>query len=809
MIKNYFKTALRNLIRHKGYSFINLTGLAIGMSCCLLILMFVNDELSYDNFNEKADRIFRVALKIKYGGRAFRTATVGPPVGKALKADFPEVEEVVRFGRPGNFIVSHGENSFKENRVIYCDPTLFKVFTLPLVQGDPATALKEPNTLVLTRRTAEKYFGRENPLGKTLKLDNERDFKVTGVLEKIPRNCHFNFDIFLSMDSLKESREPHWLMTSFNTYLLLREHVSPEAMERKFPEVVKKYMAPMVEKFSDQSFESLVASGNINLEFYLQPLRRIHLFSDLRSELGANSDIAYVYIFSAIAFFILVIAAINFMNLSTARSANRAREVGIRKVLGSMRSQLIRKFLTESIIISIIAVLIALLVVNLVLPLFNSLSLKELAFADFFDVRMVAVAIMITLITGLLAGLYPAFFISAFRPISVLKGQLKVGTKSGWLRSTLVVFQFTASIILIIGTLVVMNQLDYIRNRKLGFNKEHLLILRNANLLNHLAETFKKELLAYPQIKNATMSSFLPGPSSRDSAAVFPEGQVSNKKSTALQNWWVDYDYIDTLGMTIFKGRNFSREFSTDDEAVIINQQTAYQFGWENPLGKRLGRYIKSKDEITNFTVIGVVEDFHFDSLRDHIGPLVMFLGQEQGSDLITFRIDGHDIPATIDLIRQKWQAFLPGESFENSFLDEAFDNQYRNEQRLGQIFGVFAALAVFVGCLGLFGLAAFISQQRTKEIGIRKTLGASVSSIIRLLSKEFVILVAIANAITWPIAYLVMNRWLQDFAYRTSIKLTTFVIAGVGTIIIALLTTGYQAVKAAVSDPVKAIKYE
>jgi putative ABC transport system permease protein len=807
MIKNYFKIALRNLIRHRGYSFINITGMAIGISCCLLILMFVNDELSYDSFNEKAHRIFRVALKIKYGGRAFRTATIGPPVGKALKADFPEVEEVVRFGRPGSFIVSVGENNFKEYRVIYCDPTLFKVFTLPLLLGDPATALKEPNTLVLTRKTAEKYFGRENPLGKTLKLDNKRDFKVTGVLEEIPRNCHFNFDIFLSIDSLKESREPHWLMTSFNTYLLLGDHVNPETLETKLPEVVKKYMAPMVEKFSGQSFESLVASGNINLEFFLQPLRRIHLFSDLRSELGVNSDIAYVYIFSAIAFFILLIAAVNFMNLSTARSANRAREVGIRKVLGSMRSQLIRQFLTESIIISIISVLIALVLVNLALPLFNTLTLKELALADFFDVLMVAATIMITLITGLLAGLYPAFFISAFRPISVLKGQLKAGSKNGWLRSTLVVFQFTTSIILIIGTLMVMHQLDYIRNRKLGFNKEHLLILRNANLLDHQVETFKKELLAYPQIKNATMSSFLPGPASRNSSAVFPEGQVSNKKSTALQNWWVDYGYIDTLGMTIIDGRNFSREFSTDDETVIINQQTAYQFGWEKPLGKRLSRYINK--EMKNYTVIGVVEDFHFDSLRDHIGPLAMFLGQGRGSSLITFRIDARNIPGTIDLIRQKWQAFLLGQPFEYYFLGEVFDRQYRDEQRLGQIFGTFAVLSIFVGCLGLFGLAAFISQQRTKEIGIRKTLGASVSSIIRLLSKEFLILVVIANATAWPIAYLVMNRWLQDFAYRASLKLTTFIIAGIGSIIIALLTTGYQAIKAAVSDPIEAIKYE
>nr|NIM11352.1 FtsX-like permease family protein [Candidatus Aminicenantes bacterium]NIM78133.1 FtsX-like permease family protein [Candidatus Aminicenantes bacterium]NIN17451.1 FtsX-like permease family protein [Candidatus Aminicenantes bacterium]NIN41347.1 FtsX-like permease family protein [Candidatus Aminicenantes bacterium]NIN84117.1 FtsX-like permease family protein [Candidatus Aminicenantes bacterium] len=590
-------------------------------------------------------------------------------------------------------------------------------------------------------------------------------------------------------------------------YLVLGKHVAPKSLEAKFPEVIKKYFSPQVEKFFGQSLEALIASGNVSVLFYLQPLQRIHLHSDLMAELEPNSDIKYVYIFSAIALFILIIASINFMNLSTARSAGRAKEVGIRKVVGSLRSQLIRQFLTESMILSIISMVIALLLVKLVLPYFNTLSGKELIMSDYYRWEMILAAIVITLLTGLLAGLYPAFLISAFRPITVLKGQLKSGVKSGWLRSGLVVFQFAASIILIIGTLVVMNQLNYIQDKKLGFDKEQVLILHNAYLLDKQAETFKNEMLTHLQIKRATISGYLPIPSSRNSSAVFPEGQVANKNSTSIQNWIVDYDYIKTLGMKVIKGRDFSREFSTDPSAVIINQAAAKQFGWKEPIDKRLSRFTSLKGDMTTYTVIGMVEDFHFESLRDTIGPLVMFLGEHK--DLMSFRIDTGNIPGTIDLLRDKWNRFLPGQPFEYSFLDERFYEVYKAEQKLGQIFGAFAVLAIFVGCLGLFGLAAFIAEQRTKEIGIRKVFGASVSSIIGLLSREFVILVGIANIIAWPVAYFVMNKWLQDFAYRTPLSPLIFLAAGAAAIIIALLTTSYQAVKAAFTDPVKSLKYE
>jgi putative ABC transport system permease protein len=806
MLKNYLKSALRNMARRKGYSLINIIGLAIGMACCLLILMFVNDELNYDNYNENAERICRIAGSYRYGGRDFQFGTVSAPMAKVLIDEYPEVEDTVRFRGQGNFIVKFAEKSFTERRVIFSDPTIFNVFTIPLRQGEPKTALKDPYTLVLNKKTAEKYFGKENPLGKIIKLDNEKDYKITGVFTDIPHNSHFHFDIIASLASLEESRSPSWLRDNFFTYILLKPGASPKTLEAKFPGLIKKYFAPQLEKSLGQSMETLITEGNVRAEFYLQPLRRIHLYSDLMAELEPNSDISYVYIFSAIALFILVIASINFMNLSTARSSGRAKEVGMRKVLGSNRRQLIGQFLVESTVLSIIAMFISLMLVNLALPYFNHLSGKELTTTDNYNGFMVLAMLVITLLTGLLAGFYPAFFISAFHPISVLKGRLKSGVKSGSLRSTLVVFQFTVSIVLIIGTLVVMSQLNYIQNKKLGFDKDRVLILHNANLLDQQVQTFKNEMLKYPQIKNAAVSSYLPVPSARHGGAVSPEGKWDNETSTSVQNWTVDYDYITTLGMKLAAGRNFSRSNPTDTSAVIINQAAAKQFGWEKSPGKRLDRFF-GEGEIKSFTVIGVVEDFHFESLRNTIAPVLLYLGQTGG--LISFRINTDNIPGAIDLLRDKWEKFLPGQPFEYSFLDERFDLVYRTEQRLGKIFGTFALLAIFVGCLGLFGLAAFIAEQRTKEIGIRKVLGASIPSIIRLLSLEFVRLVAAATLIAWPLAYLIMNQWLREFAYKTSLSIWIFLAAGISAVTIALITVGYQSVKTALTDPAKCIQYE
>ena len=807
MIKNYLKTAVRNYFKHKGYTFINILGLAIGMAACFLILLFVRNELSYDGYHQNSDRIYRVAMAARWGGRYFDIAVVPAATAKAMVTDFPEVEDAVRFRQRGDYIVQYTDKSFHEENIVFTDTTFFKLFSIPLLHGDADSALTEPYSIVLSRKAAQKYFRDEDPLGKTLKLNNRYDYKVTGVFEEIPDNTHFHFDILLSMESLEESRDPSWGSQNFQTYILLRQEADPSVLESKFPEMLEKYLWPQFAQILGTTVNEIQKSTDMWAKFYLQPLKSIHLHSDLLGELGPNNDIRYIYIFSAIAVFILIIASINFMNLSTARAAGRAKEVGLRKVLGSQRRQLIIQYLIESTFLSFISIIFAIGIVVLTLPAFNQLSGKSLEISALFLQGMPFYLILLAVLTGFLAGSYPSFFISAFHPIQVLKGKMKIGVKSGMMRNALVVFQFTASIILIIGTMVVFKQLRYIQNKNLGFNKEHVLILDNAYLLEKQAKTFKEKMKTYPQILNASISGYLPVPSNRSNDGIFPEGKRDDEHSTSFQNWIVDYDYLETMGMKLVEGRFFSQEVATDDQAAVINQSVATQFSWPDPVGRRLGRMINQKGDIELYTVIGVIEDFHFESLRENIGPLVMFLGESR--DNISFRLKTQEVSSVIGLLGQQWRQFLPNQPFEYSFLDERFEQMYQSEQKIGKIFTVFASLAIFIGCLGLFGLAAFTAEQRTKEIGIRKVLGATSPRIIRLLLKEFVILVGIANMIAWPVAYLVMNRWLADFAYRISPHILIFLFAGILTLVVALFTVSFQAVKAALADPVRSLRYE
>ncbi|UCE40524.1 MAG: ABC transporter permease [Candidatus Aminicenantes bacterium] len=807
MLKNYIKTAVRNLLKRKGYSLINIVGLAIGMASCLLILMFVNDELSYDTFNEKADRIHRVAGSFFWGGRSFDIAVAPAPAAQVLIDEFPEVENAVRFRQRGRYVFRYGDNTYREMRVSYVDSSFFEIFSIPLLKGNPATALLDPNTLILSRNTAHKYFGDENPVGKTLRLNDQTDYMVTGVFEEIPGNSHFHFDVFISMESLRESKSKTWMSQNFQTYILLHEGADPAAVEAKFPAMLIKYMGPQIEAFLGKSMEKLVEENELSGEFYLQPLRDIHLHSDLIAEMEATSDIKYVYIFTVIALFILIIASINYLNLSTARSAGRAREVGIRKVLGSFRSQLMRQFLMESMMLCLVSLVIALGLVRLALPFFNGLSGKVLSLSALGNSTMLGVLVLVAIFVGILAGSYSAFLLSAFQPVNVLKGQLKSEAKTGWLRSGLVIFQFAASIILIIGTFVVYNQLHYIQNKKLGYNKEQVIIMNNTYLLGDQSETFKNQMLAFPQIVKASVSDYLPVPSNNNNSAVLPDGDRDSKLATSMQNWIVDYDYITTLGMKIVDGRDFSREFSTDTKATIINQAAAKQFDWAQPVGRRIGRIVSNQGDMELYEVIGVVEDFHFETLKETIGPLVMFLGNSNGN--ISFRVETEDISGTIGLLQKEWKKFLPHQPFEYSFLDDRFAGMYQTEQRIGRIFGVFAGFAIFIGCLGLFALAAFTAEQRTKEIGIRKVLGATAPNIIRLLTKEFVILIAVANVIAWPVAFLVMKGWLKDFSYRIPLNVWVFIGAGLLTLFIALLTVSFQAIKAALADPANSLRYE
>jgi putative ABC transport system permease protein len=805
MFRNYITTALRNIFKNKGFSLINITGLAIGMAACLLIFLFVRDELSYDAYHEKADRIYRIAVDYKLRSQELEVATVGPVTGDMMISKYPEVEDAVRFRDHGGQIIQYGDKSFRESRVIFTESSFFNIFSIPLIAGDQKTALAEHHTMVMSRKMAEKYFGNDDPIGKILKVGNRDDYKVTGVIEKIPDNTHFHSDFLLSMASLDESRIPSWLTLNFATYLLLKPGADPKVLEDKFPELVTQYVGGEIEKITGISAKFIFASGQFRFRFYLQPLRDIHLHSDLLAELEANSDIKYVYIFSAIALFILIIASINFMNLSTARSAGRAKEVGVRKVLGSQRIQLIRQFLAEAVFFSFFSMILALFLVSLFLSTFNHLSGKSLSVSGLGNLVTIAVILLITILTGVFSGVYPAFFLSAFQPVKILKGELSRGLRSGPLRNSLVVFQFMATIILLVGSITVFRQLQFIQNKKLGFEKEQVLVLENAYLLRDQAPAFKEEMLNHPEFVSATITGFLPVTSSRNGTTVFPEGDV--RSTSTVQFWTVDHDYIKTLGMTMTQGRDFSKEHSTDTSSAIINQRAVREFGWEDPIGKKISLPTSMKGDFMTYTVIGIVEDFHFESLRDNIAPLVMHLGEDRGH--ISFRIRTENINRTVVLLKKEWNEFLPTQPFDYYFLDDRFDTMYRSERRIGEVLGVFTVLAVLIGCLGLFGLAAFTAERRTKEIGIRKVLGASIPGITKLLLREFIILIGIANLIALPIAYYMMSRWLRGFAYRAPLSIWIFLSAGFAAILVALLTVSYQAIKSAVTNPANSLRYE
>jgi putative ABC transport system permease protein len=806
LLLNYLKIAARKIRRQKGYAIINIAGLAVGMACCLLIFLFVRNELSYDAYNKNADRIFRIATFFEYGGRGSFVSTAPPSMAPAVARELPGVEDTVRFRDKGSMIVRFGEKSFRERRFVYADPSLFSVFTIPLIQGDPATALVGPKSIVISESTARKYFGDANPVGKLLRVDDREDYQVTGVCGDIPSASHFHFDLIASLATLEESRDPHWGNSNFQTYLLLREDAEVKGLEAGCLTLARKYLGPEIQAMTNASLDSLLASGAAKVRYTLQPLKEIHLTSKTLTEFEPNGSTEVVYIFSAIALFVLLIAGFNFVNLSTARSAGRAREAGLRKVLGSERSQLVRQFLVESILTSSAAMAIGLVLASLALPWFNNLAGKDMSLLGTGGWVLAGSAAAVALMTGLLAGAYPALLISRATPALILKGKLAAGAGSGRLRGALVVLQFTISVVLLVGTAVVAKQLRYIQNRDLGYRKEQVLILNNAYLLGSQAEAFKDDMLKNSSVLSASISGFLPVPSSRDFGTVFPKGEVLDERSTPMQKFQVDHDYIRTLGMKITAGRDFSRDFSTDSSATVINRAAARQFGWPDPVGKEITIPI-TMTETLDFRVIGVVEDFNYDSLKSAVGPLVMVLGRN--TDNISFRFEAGKAGEAVRLLRDEWNRLAPGQPFEYSFLDERFSAVYESEEKLGVIFGILAGLAIFVACLGLLGLASYLAEQRTKEIGIRKVLGASAVEVIGLLLKEFAKWIVAANLIAWPLAYFAMRKWLEGFAFRTGIGIGVFLLSGLTVLAIALLSVGYQAVRAALANPVDSLHYE
>ncbi|WP_266368351.1 ABC transporter permease [Tellurirhabdus rosea] len=810
MLTNYLKIAWRNLVRNKAFSAINIAGLSLGMATCLLILLFVQQELSYDRFHQKADRIVRVVFKASMNGGKIREASVMPPVAQTLKADYPEVLGATRLREAGLPIVTYKDKSFKETGVAFADSNVFDVFTLPLLAGNARTALSQPNTVVISRKTAEKYFGKEDPLGKVLTLrDWKAPFTVTGVMENLPAQSHFHFDLLLSMAGERDAQSGSWMTSGYYTYLLLPEGYDYRQLEVKLPQVAGKYISPQLKQAMGMSLAEFRQKGN-DLGLFLQPLTAIHLHSDVLYDFEPGGDIRYLYLFGAIAVFMLLIACINFMNLSTAGASKRGREVGIRKVMGSLKQSLVTQFLLESLLLSGLALVLSLGLVWLMLPYFNQLAGKELTVNVMQNPWLLPGLLLFTVLVSVLAGSYPAFFLSSFKPVSVLKGPGplagRAGRKGFSLRSGLVVFQFFISFTLIVGTVVVYRQLQYIQNKKLGYDKEQVLVVRETWRLGQRETGFRERLLEDSRVTNATVSGYLPaGPSNGNNFMAYADNNASQLVKTL--RYEVDPYYIPTLGMRMKLGRNFSAAFPTDSSAVIINESAARAFGWgSRALGHTLSRS-DNEGRTATYRVIGIVEDFHFKSLHERIAPLVMTLGGNSGSVIV--KVKTPEMAGLLADLQKQWAAFGIDAPLEYAFLDESFQATYVAEQQTGTILGVFAGLTILVACLGLFGLATFTAEQRRKEIGVRKVLGASVTGVVALLSRDFLKLVLVAIVIASPVAWYAMNWWLQDFAYKINIEWWVFVVAGLLAVAIALLTVSFQSIKAALMNPVKSLRTE
>lgn len=807
MLRNYLLIAYRNLKRSPGYALINITGLAIGIACCVLILMYVRDELSYDRFHTEADRIYRVVEVIE---GAEESSSQPFPAGETLVSDFPHlVETSVRFFNlqaptlAVEYEPSVGEAQlYNEPRFFFVDSTLFDVFDFELVQGDERTALANPNSVLVTETMARKYFGDEDPIGKILRVENQLDLYVTGVLADTPSNAHFAFDFLASFSSLRPAFPPefmnqNWYWNPCWTYILLQENVRPAALEAQFPTFVQQYFPDMIKS---------------QVELYLQPLTDIHLHSRLDFEIEPNSDIAYVYIFSAVALFVLLIACINFMNLATARSARRAREVGMRKVLGAQRIQLVKQFLGESMLLSLVAVLVAIPLIWLGLPVLNAFAGKSLSFHPAENALIWLGMLVVGVLVGLASGAYPALFLSAYNPTEVLKGTIRIGRANvaTAFRKVLVVSQFAISIMLIVGTFAAFDQLDYLQNARLGFDDEQV-ILVNMQLspIQQRYDEFRDRLLQHTGIRNVSVSEEVPG-KAYQTFTLRPEGTEDQRQ---FQRLMVMEEFIETLGIEMVAGRSYSKEHPTDEtRATIINEAMVRHLGWGTP-EKAVGRRFYQPND-SALTVIGVTKDFHTASLHTPIGPFVLQMMNRNGT-LNTFgrylvlRIAPTDVQETLAYLERTWNEFVPNRPFSYFFLDSDLDALYKAEETLGKVAIAFSILAILVACLGLFGLASFMTEQRTKEIGVRKTMGAGIPSIVLLLSKDFVRLVLFAFIVAAPVSYLALDSWMSNFAYRTDLNLVLFLLAGALALLIALLTVSYQTVRAALTNPVHALRCE
>ena len=809
MIKNYFKVALRNLWKNKAFSAINIVGLSAGLAVCLLIVLYVRDELSYDKYNAQSENIYRLDADIFFNGTQYTSATSPSPLAPTLMKDFPQVIQYVRLRHFGDILVKKDDQNIKDHNAVFADSTFFQVFSIPMIAGNPLTALNEPNSIVIDETTAKKYFNSTDVEGKTLYVDNSVNCKITGVIKDIPPQSHFHFSFIRPMHDTYHDDQDDWLSNGNASYVLVRPGVTRVSLQKQVDATIHNYLAKQVEQRLHTSVNDINKGGNHFL-YTVMPLTDIHLHSSKSSEFEANGNIAYVYIFSVIAIFILLIACVNFMNLSTARSAKRAKEVGVRKVAGSLRSNLVIQFLTESLLTSLFALLLALGVAALLLPLFNQLAGKQMSVFTLLSTWLLPLLIALIIVVGCIAGSYPAFYLSSFQPIQVLKGSMTKGFKGSWLRSGLVVFQFFISIALIIGTIVIYKQLDYIRNREIGYNRDQVMVIHNTYVLDKQIRTFKQEMLKISGVQNAAVAELLPAETGNNQRGWFRDPTLDAKQVTIVTNFSADQNYIPTLGMRMAAGRNFSLDFPTDSSAVIINETAAKLLGFKNPLNETIYRptgYSANALTPKPFHIIGVVKDFNFSSMHDKVGPLVIELNEDYGK--IAMRINTKNIPSLISRVKNKWKSMAPGQPFSYTFADADFNKIYNAEQRTGTLFISFAVFAIFIACLGLFGLVTYAAEQRTKEIGVRKVLGASVSGIVAMLSKDFAKLVLIASVIAFPVAWWAVHKWLQGFAYRTTMSWWIFIAAGVAVILVALITVSFQAIKAAIANPVKSLRTE
>ncbi|MEO3408470.1 ABC transporter permease [Mucilaginibacter sp. CAU 1740] len=808
MIKNYLRSAFRNIARHKFISFINIFGLTIGLTCCLLILTYIVKELSYDKFNHNAPNIYRVSRSFNTGDGVvnLHLGAVAPPFGPLLKNEFPDIKMVTRLFPNGDVVLRYKEKLFSETGSYFADENFFKFFDIQTIAGDPKTSLNEPYTVMMTEDMARKYFGNEDPINKEIRLDNTANFKVTGIFKPFPANSQMHPQMLISFNTLNDDKiygrnalQTNWGNNSFFTYLMMPDNYNMDRIVSQFPAFIDKYMRfpGQAANFKQSKFTQL----------HIQKFLDIHLHSHLDDEVEQNGDITRVYIFSAIALFILLIACINYMNLSTARSTLRAKEIGIRKVIGAQQQEIITQFLSESVLVTYFSLVLALILTWALLPLINRFSELGLSIDSLYHPMILTSVLLLPLVIGLISGIYPAIFMSSFKPIKVLKGILKVGSGNISFRKVLVVVQFSISIILIVATTIVFQQLRYIQTKSLGFNKDHLLTI--PGIPANQFEAFKADILRDPMIKDVGRSSRIPSGRLLDDqgASVF-DGDKALPVKADIKCINTDYGFIPTYGIKLAAGRNFSRDFATDSNNFVINTTTVKVLGWKTPesaIGRDMS-YGSRKGK-----VIGVVNDFHFESLHQNIVPLLMEMPPFDNNNYgkVSIKISGSNTNAALATIEQTWKKYQPETPFRYTFLDERFQRLYNAEQQQSHLFTIFSCLAIFIACLGLFGLSAFTISQRVKEIGVRKVLGASIPQIVTELSKDFLKLVIVAAIIALPIAWYAMSKWLLDFAFRVSIQWWVFVMAGVIALIIAFATISFQSIKAALANPVKSLRSE